>query len=312
MDTITTDYRALEVEFPTAKIGAIVHGVDLRDELSETCREELRAVLADREVLFLHDQEIQPADHLRFARVFGEPRSVSFFFPRLEDSEFIQVLESHGESSGTDIWHTDHSWQRRPPVATCLHAQVLPPVGGDTVWASMTAAYASLSPTMQELVADLPRRPHVGEVDRRLHPTGRRWGGALPQAKGSLPAGRTQGGADASRHGEARAVRQRELHHHDQGHTSDRREHAPRVPGRAGQGSRAPGSPPLAAQHAGDMGQPLDPALRGERLRGRPPTLASHHGGGCRSKFPRRLRRLTRPTDVVLATGRNPVGSTSR
>jgi taurine dioxygenase len=155
METITTDYRTLDVEFPTARIGAIVGGVDLHDELSERCREELRAVLAEREVLFLHDQDIEPADHLRFARVFGEPRSVSFFFPRLEDSEFIQVLESHGESTGTDIWHTDHSWQRRPPVATCLHAQVLPPVGGDTVWASMTAAYAGLSPTMKELVADL-------------------------------------------------------------------------------------------------------------------------------------------------------------
>jgi hypothetical protein len=60
-----------------------------------------------------------------------------------------------GESMETDVWHTDLSWQSVPAVATCLHAQVLPPVGGDTVFASMTAAYELLSPTMREVVKDL-------------------------------------------------------------------------------------------------------------------------------------------------------------
>lgn len=155
MTAVMKDYRTLEVEIPAPKIGAIVSGIDLRDDLSAACREELRDLLAEREVLFLYDQDIAPADHLRFARIFGEPRKVSFFFPSLEDSEHIQVLESHGGPTGTDVWHTDHSWQTRPPVATCLHSQILPPSGGDTLWTSMTSAYDSLSSGMKDLIEDL-------------------------------------------------------------------------------------------------------------------------------------------------------------
>jgi taurine dioxygenase len=80
---------------------------------------------------------------------------VSAFFPSLPDHPCIEVLEGHGESIGTDVWHTDLSWQERPAVATCLHAQALPPVGGDTLWASMTAAYDALSPELQGMVEDL-------------------------------------------------------------------------------------------------------------------------------------------------------------
>jgi taurine dioxygenase len=162
MGIAAANHQTLEVEFPTPNLGAIVTGADLSSELSQEVQDELRDLLMEREVLFLHDQEIEPADHLRFASIFGQPRSVSFYFPRLEESEYIQVLEGYGESSGTDIWHTDHTWQARPPVATCLHSQDLPPVGGDTVWASMTAAYARLSLDMKALLADL-RGVHTWE-----------------------------------------------------------------------------------------------------------------------------------------------------
>lgn len=154
-DSSKIDYRTLEVEFPVPALGAVVRGIDLGNEVADDCRRELRHLLAHREVLFLPDQHIEPADQLRFASIFGKPRVVSSFFPTLDGNEFVQVLEGTGESIGTDVWHTDQSWQRQPPVATCLHAQVLPPVGGDTVWASMTAAYAGLSPKMKELVTEL-------------------------------------------------------------------------------------------------------------------------------------------------------------
>jgi taurine dioxygenase len=47
------------------------------------------------------------------------------------------------------MWHTDESFLERPPMGTLLHAKMLPPVGGDTCWTSMTAAYETLSSSMQ-------------------------------------------------------------------------------------------------------------------------------------------------------------------
>lgn len=139
----------------TPIIGAEVVGLDLCVELDPACREQLRRALAERGVLFLPGQHISPADHLRFASIFGESREVSAFFPQLSGNRYVEVLEGHGESIGTDVWHTDLSWQRNPAVVTCLHARDLPPVGGDTVWASMTAAHDMVSPDLRATIAHL-------------------------------------------------------------------------------------------------------------------------------------------------------------
>lgn len=144
-----TDHQVhFELVTSTPAIGAETVGLDLREELSPACQERLRRSVADRGVLFLPGQQISPEDHLRFASIFGKPREVSAFFPKLEGNRYIEVLEGHGESIGMDVWHTDLSWQRQPAVVTCLHARDLPPVGGDTIWASMAAAHELLSRTM--------------------------------------------------------------------------------------------------------------------------------------------------------------------
>jgi taurine dioxygenase len=148
-------YRTFELELPTPRIGGLIRDLDLREELSEDCKAELKRALAERGVLFLPGQQITPADHERFARIFGELRERETFFGRPEGSPYMEVIDGYGESKGTDVWHTDVSWQPLPPVATCLHAQVLPPTGGDTIWASMTWAYAELSPRLKSLIDDL-------------------------------------------------------------------------------------------------------------------------------------------------------------
>ncbi|WP_327579011.1 TauD/TfdA dioxygenase family protein [Streptomyces sp. NBC_00145] len=144
-----------QLEQLTPTIGGVVHGVDLRDELSPECRDELRQALLEREVLFLRDQKIDPEDQLRFARIFGEPQEVSAFFPSLPDNRYIEVLESKGRASGTDVWHSDLTWQETPNAGTCLHSQEVPRSGGDTLWASMTAAYDSLPEDVKKLIDPL-------------------------------------------------------------------------------------------------------------------------------------------------------------
>jgi taurine dioxygenase len=53
------------------------------------------------------------------------------------------------------MWHSDESFLERPPMGTLLHAQVIPPVGGDTCWVSMTAAYDALSLPMKRYLDGL-------------------------------------------------------------------------------------------------------------------------------------------------------------
>ena len=52
-------------------------------------------------------------------------------------------------------WHSDWSFQTTPPSATLLHAKVIPPVGGDTLYADGYRAYEALSPAMQQMLAPL-------------------------------------------------------------------------------------------------------------------------------------------------------------
>lgn len=153
--TAPEDFRTFQLEFPAPRIGATIRGIDLREELNDDTKGELKKALAERGVLFLPNQPISADDQVRFARIFGDLQERETFFGRSDESPYLEVLESHGKSSGTDVWHSDVTWQPEPPVATCLHSQVIPPSGGDTIWSSMTWAYAELSPTLKELVTGL-------------------------------------------------------------------------------------------------------------------------------------------------------------
>ncbi|KXF56802.1 taurine dioxygenase [Rhodococcus sp. SC4] len=155
MSSNESRYETFTLERATPTIGAFIHGLDLRDEITPQCQTELRTAFLEHEVLFLRDQHLEPQDQLRFAKVFGDPQEVSAFFPSLPGNPFIEVLESRGRAAGTDVWHSDLTWQATPNSATCLHAQDIPPCGGDTLWSSMTAAYDALPETMKNLIDGL-------------------------------------------------------------------------------------------------------------------------------------------------------------
>lgn len=159
----------------TGVIGASVTGIDIREELAPEAKEQLNQALHDHGVLFLrHDYEIDDADHKRFVSIFGELHE-SFFNPSAGDP-LVSILDSEGSGNpknGADSWHTDVSVVARPPLAASLRALTLPATGGDTMWASMYAAYESLSSHYQRLLEGLEakhstealyrRRPHAKE-----------------------------------------------------------------------------------------------------------------------------------------------------
>lgn len=133
--------------------GARVTGVDL-GRLSDAGFAEIRAALNQHEVLVFPDQPIGTDDQIAFGRRFGE-LTVSPFSPNADDRAELIVLDNHPDSARplTDIWHSDETFRETPPLTTILRARIVPEFGGDTMFASMTAAYEGLSERMKHYLA---------------------------------------------------------------------------------------------------------------------------------------------------------------
>ena len=138
----------------TTHIGAEVTGVSLAD-LSDESADRLRKLLLDHHVLFLRDQSLSPEALADAARRFGE-LEVHAFGRHLPDRPEVGLLDqTEPARDGANRWHTDSTFQPKPPFGCLLQAVKLPRVGGDTSWASMIAAFDALSPLLQKTLEGL-------------------------------------------------------------------------------------------------------------------------------------------------------------
>ena len=137
-------------------LGAFVGGVGLADvAASDQVYTQVRRALNEHEVLFFRDQDTAPEVFASFAKRFGEVLDHPAY-ATTEQSAAVQILESTAQNpSKIEIWHSDMTFMGQPPSFTMLQGQIIPEVGGDTLWASATAAFASLSKEMQELLTPL-------------------------------------------------------------------------------------------------------------------------------------------------------------
>ena len=162
-------YESITVEPVAAALGAEIHGVDLSEPQDDATIKEIRSAWLEHKVLFLRDQDIDVQQHKAFARRFGDLH-VHPVLQQMKDQGHpeIIVLESSAERPYVAAgWHSDVTFEREPPMGSILHAVDVPDVGGDTVWASMYAAYEALSDVMQRLLSDL-RAVHSGSGFRRI------------------------------------------------------------------------------------------------------------------------------------------------
>jgi taurine dioxygenase len=156
LNDLAAPYTRFVVEPYTPNIGAVIHELDLSRPLDATTQAELRRALAEHEVIFLREQRLTPAQQVEFTRIFGNVAEVKAFFPRLESHPEIEIVESTAERpKAASNWHADITWRDNPPIGTSLYAQVIPPSGGDTIWASLTQAFESLPPEFQAYLETL-------------------------------------------------------------------------------------------------------------------------------------------------------------
>jgi len=173
----------------TPTIGAVIHGLDLSKPLDDIAQKELKSALAKYQVIFFRDQTIAPEQQVAFTKIFGHVNEVKAFFPRLESHPEIEIVESTAERpNAANNWHADITWRENPPIGTSLYAQVLPATGGDTIWASLTQAYESLTPEFQAYLETLTA-VHTWEISRWTeYLLGKdKSGAALEQARAKYP-----------------------------------------------------------------------------------------------------------------------------
>ena len=167
--TLLSDTAPVDVTKP---IGTELPGVSLKD-LDEAGVAELKALAAERGVLFFRDQHMTLAEQVETGRRLGELH----IHPAAKAPEgFPEVLVVHTDENSKytagNGWHTDVSCDERPPGLSMLRIEEVPSAGGDTVWASMYEAYETLSPSMQEYLLTLTAihtgdKAYVGRYSRR-------------------------------------------------------------------------------------------------------------------------------------------------
>lgn len=145
----------LEIAPLSPTLGARVTGLDLAQPLSGEAITEIRQALLKHEVLFFEDQDLTPQQQREFAARFGALH-LHPIRPSVPGTPEVLVLGNQPSSdTDTGAWRADVTFIETPPMGSMLYARHVPLEGGDTLWSSMRAAYAALSPSLRAFLQPL-------------------------------------------------------------------------------------------------------------------------------------------------------------
>jgi taurine dioxygenase len=153
---IVAQRAGLTVTRVGAYLGAEISGVDLRQPISDAVRDAIEDALVEHELIIFRDQDISSEHLIGFGRRFGE-LTVHPFAPHDENVSVLIKFRNDETNPPfrTDVWHSDETFRKEPPKATMLVAKEVPAIGGDTMFASMSAAFDGLSDRMQQFISGL-------------------------------------------------------------------------------------------------------------------------------------------------------------
>ncbi len=146
----------LEVRPLSRAVGAEILGINLLDPVSDAQIAEIRKIWLQHSVVFFREQPLEPGAFQAFAQRFGEIIEYPFVKGLPDFPLIVPVLKlPHEKHNFGGVWHTDTTYLQEPPMATMLIARELPPVGGDTLFASNYSAFEGLSPALQATLRTL-------------------------------------------------------------------------------------------------------------------------------------------------------------
>jgi taurine dioxygenase len=145
-------------------IGAEILDVDASSTLSDATVDQIRQTLLRHKVIFLRGQDLSYDQLVQFGQRFGELTLGHPLYGGPEGRPLLREMDSRGEGTRANHWHTDFSYMSDPPAFAFLHNVVCPPVGGDTIWANTAIAYDQLPEGLRTL-ADGLRAVHSNDSD---------------------------------------------------------------------------------------------------------------------------------------------------
>ena len=155
---------SIHVEPLTHAIGAELSNINLGVASREPALvAEIRRLLLRHRVLFFRDQDITRAEHVAFARHFGELEDHPVAGSDPDHPGLVRIYKSPDAPNDRyeNAWHTDATWREKPPFGCVLRCVECPPVGGDTMWVNMVEAYARLPEHVKAQIAGLRARHSI-------------------------------------------------------------------------------------------------------------------------------------------------------
>ncbi|MCO5399549.1 TauD/TfdA dioxygenase family protein [Ralstonia soli] len=154
----------MRIEPLTNALGAELIGVQLADAVqSDDLFAEIRAALLKHRVVFLRDQELSRAQHVAFARRFGDLEDHPVAGSDPEHPGLVRIYKTPEQPNDRyeNCWHSDTTWREAPQFGAVLRCVECPSVGGDTMWANMALAYEKLPDDVKHEIADLRARHSI-------------------------------------------------------------------------------------------------------------------------------------------------------
>lgn len=157
--------QRIDVKPLSRAIGAEIGGIDAAAPIDDSALATIVAAWLAHHVLLLRDQRLTDAALVEFTSRFGELETAPLFKGRrfVDDHPEVMIISNvtvDGREIGSlgnseAFWHTDLNFVEEPPAASCLYAHEVPPEGGNTGFANMELAYATLPAAVADRVADL-------------------------------------------------------------------------------------------------------------------------------------------------------------
>ena len=152
----------MQIEALTCAIGAEIHGVTLADAArDDDLFAEIRAALLRHRVLFLREQNITRAEHVAFARRFGELEDHPVAGSDPDHPGLVQIYRSERRENYENNYHSDGLWRQTPAMGCVLRCIECPPIGGDTIWVNMVEAYKNLPDDIKKKIDGLSARSSI-------------------------------------------------------------------------------------------------------------------------------------------------------
>jgi taurine dioxygenase len=147
----------IHIEPSGAPCGARVTGVDLSAPLDAATVDAIRDAWLAHGVIAFPDQHMSIPDLERFTLALGPRGDDPFIAPIPGHAHVVEIRREADEQAPifAETWHSDWSFLPSPPAGTALYGTVVPPVGGDTLFADQHAAWDALPAAMQARLRDL-------------------------------------------------------------------------------------------------------------------------------------------------------------